>query len=79
MKVHGTTLENKMLHDSAFVIEMKQERNPTASSIQVKPSQDTDFRMPNKWHECKEGQAGNNKGQCHGLLIFLSYLDFLRP
>jgi hypothetical protein len=26
--------------------------------------------MPNKWHICKEGQAGNNKKQRRGLLVF---------
>jgi hypothetical protein len=32
--------------------------------------------MPNKWHICKEGQAGNTKDNC---LCFLNYLAFLQP
>jgi hypothetical protein len=26
--------------------------------------------MPNKWHICKEGKAGNKKRQSRGLLVF---------
>jgi hypothetical protein len=26
--------------------------------------------MPNKWHKCKESQAGNEKRQRRGLLLF---------
>jgi hypothetical protein len=31
---------------------------------------DTRLRMPNKWHMCKEGKAGNKKRQRRGLLVF---------
>jgi hypothetical protein len=32
--------------------------------------QDTRLQMPNKWHIFKDGQAGNNKKQRRGLLVF---------
>jgi hypothetical protein len=36
--------------------------------------------MPNKWHICKEGQAGNNKKDNDAArLCFLNYLSFLQP
>jgi hypothetical protein len=41
--------------------------------------QDTSLRMPNKWHMCKEGQAGNKKDNAAACLCFLNYLAFLRP
>jgi hypothetical protein len=34
--------------------------------------------MPNKWHMLKEGQAGNNKRQCRGLLVFSEHPFFGR-
>jgi hypothetical protein len=37
------------------------------------------LRMPNEWHICKEGQAGNKKRQRRGLLCSLNYLAFPRP
>jgi hypothetical protein len=41
--------------------------------------QDTRLRMPNKWHMCKEGKAGNKKDKAAACLYFLNYLAFLRP
>jgi hypothetical protein len=36
--------------------------------------------MPNKWHMCKEGQAGNiNNNNAAVCLCFPNYLAFLRP
>jgi hypothetical protein len=36
--------------------------------------------MPNKWHICKEGKAGNKKKTTPRLAcVFLNYLAFLRP
>jgi hypothetical protein len=35
--------------------------------IKINRDQDARLRMPNKWHICKEGQAGNEKRQ---LLVF---------
>jgi hypothetical protein len=39
--------------------------SPRSRSIQV-----TKLRMPNKWHICKEGQAGNKNRHRRGLLVF---------
>jgi hypothetical protein len=46
------------------------------SNTQLRPfvikdqDQNTGFRMPNKWHICKEGQEGNKNRQRRGLLVF---------
>jgi hypothetical protein len=32
-------------------------------------NQDTWLLMPNRWHICKEGHAGNKKRKCRGLLV----------
>jgi hypothetical protein len=34
--------------------------------------------MPNKWHICKEGQAGNKKDNAANRLRFLKYLAMVR-
>jgi hypothetical protein len=46
--------------------------DPTPASSQV-----TSFRMPRKWHLCKEGQAGNKKKNATACLCFLNHLAFL--
>jgi hypothetical protein len=38
-------------------------------------SQVTSLRIPNKWHVCKEGRAGNKNDNAAACLSFLTYLD----
>jgi hypothetical protein len=42
----------------------------SSDTAEYKSSQVTRLRMPNKWHICKDGQAGNKKRQRRGLLVF---------
>jgi hypothetical protein len=57
----------------ASMMEMTKAIEQASLQVQV---QDTRLRMPNKWHICKEGKAGNEKRQ---FLVSLNYLAFLRP
>jgi hypothetical protein len=45
----------------------------------IDQDQDTGLRMPNKWHMCKEGQAGNKKYNAAAYLCFLKNLASLQP